>query len=136
MNFLRWFRHRRVGACGALSEAALLLLLVRIGLHATSYARLRAWLERMAVVRSRTRSPVGDITWAVGAAGRRIIGTTCVAEALAVYTMLRRRGYEPVLRIGVRQSDHSLLEAHAWVECDGDIVMGEVPQIAGYAILT
>src|SRR5687767_1579062 len=136
MNFLRWFRHRRVGACGALSEAALLLLLVRIGLHATSYARLRAWLERMAVVTSRMRSPVADVTWAVGAAGRRIIGTTCVAEALAVYTMLRRRGYEPVLRIGVRQSDHSLLEAHAWVECDGDIVMGEVPRIAGYAILT
>lgn len=136
MNLLRWFRHRRVGSFGAVSEAALLLLFVRIGLRATSYARLRAWLERMAVVMSRTRSPVADVTWAVGAAGRRITGTTCLAEALAVYTMLRRRGHEPLLRIGVRQSDHSLLEAHAWVECDGHIVMGEVPQIDGYAILT
>jgi hypothetical protein len=58
---------------------------------------------------------------------------TGVAEA--VVQELRRRGHEPLLRIGVRQSDHSLLEAHAWVECDGHIVMGEVPQIAGYAIL-
>ncbi len=136
MNVPRWFRHRRVGSVGALSEAALLLLFVRIGLRATSYARLRAWLERMAVVMSRPRSPGADVTWAVGAAGRRITGTTCLAEALAVYTMLRRRGHEPLLRIGVRQGDRSLLEAHAWVECDGHVVMGEVPQIDGYAILT
>jgi hypothetical protein len=135
MNFLGWFRHRRVTAWGALSEALLLLMFVRIGLRTASYARLRAWLERVAVVRARTPSSVSDVTWAVGAVGRRISGTTCLAEALAAYTMLRRRGHEPLLRIGVRQSDHSLLEAHAWVECDGRIVMGEVPRIAGYAIL-
>jgi hypothetical protein len=135
MNLLRQFRHRPLRAWGALSEALLLLLFVRIGLRTASYSRLRRWLERVAFVKARTRSSVSDVTWAVSAAGRRITGTTCLAEALAVYTMLRRRGHEPLLRIGVRQSDHSLLEAHAWVECDGQIVMGEVPQIAGYAIL-
>lgn len=135
MNLLRWLRHRRVRPWGALSEALLLLLFVRIGLRTASYSRVRAWLERVAFVKARTQSPVSDVTWAVGAAGRRITGSTCLAEALAAYTMLRRRGYEPLLRIGVRQSDRSLLEAHAWVECHGQIVMGEVPQIAGYAIL-
>lgn len=135
MNLLRWFRHRRVGARGTLSEALLLLVFVRIGLRATSYARLRAWLERVALMRSPRQSSVADVIWAVSAAGRRITGTTCLAEALAVYTMLRRRGHEPLLRIGVRQSDRSLLEAHAWVECGGHIVMGEVPELAGYAIL-
>jgi hypothetical protein len=135
MNFLRWVRHQRVGACGTVSEAVLLLLFVRIGLRATSYCRLHEWLDRLTRVRSRTRSSVADVTWAVRAAGRRITGTTCLAEALAVHTMLRRRGHKPLLHIGVRQSDRSVLEAHAWVECDGHIVMGEVPQIAGYAVL-
>ena len=135
MNPLQRLRHRRIGDFVALSEALLLLVVVRIGLRTTSYPRLRAWLDRMAGVRSRTPASVVDVTWAVAAAARRMIGTTCLAEALAVYTMLRRRGHEPLLRVGVRQGDHSLLEAHAWVECDGHIVMGEVPEIAGYAIL-
>lgn len=135
MNLHRSLRPRRARAWGALSEALLLLVFVRVGLRITSYSRLREWLERMARARTRTTPPVSDVTWAVGAAGRRITGTTCLAEALAADTMLRRRGYHPLLRIGVRQGDHSLLDAHAWVECDGQVVMGEVPQIADYAIL-
>jgi hypothetical protein len=118
-----------------LSEAFLLLVFVRIALRITPYSRLREWLGQMARVRTRTPSPVSQVTWAVGAAGRRITGTTCLAEALAADTMLRRRGHKPLLRIGVRQGDRSLLDAHAWVECDGQVVMGEVPEIADYAIL-
>ena len=135
MNVRRSARPRRVRAWGALSEALLLLVFVRIGLRITRYSRLRGWLALTARVRTRTPSSVSDVTWAVGAAGRRITGTTCLAEALAVYTMLRRRGHEPLLRIGVRQRDYSLLDAHAWVECDGQVVMGEVPRITDYAIL-
>jgi hypothetical protein len=100
----------------------------------TRYSRLRGWLGRMARVRTRTTS-VSEVIWAVGAAGRRITGTTCLIEALAADTMLRRRGHQPLLRIGVRQGEHSLLDAHAWVECDGQVVMGEVPQLTDYAIL-
>jgi hypothetical protein len=128
-------RPRRVRAWGALSEALLLLVFVRIGLRTTRYSRLRGWLGRMARVRRPTTSSVSEITWAVGAVGRRMTGTTCLAEALAVDTMLRRRGYQPLLRIGVRQGVHSLLDAHAWVECDGQVVMGEVPRLTDYAIL-
>lgn len=135
MNFRRPVRPRRVRAWGALSEALLLLVLVRIGLRITQYSRLRGWLASIAHMRTRAQSSVSDVTWAVAAAGRRITGTTCLAEALAVYTMLRRRGHDPVLRIGVRQRDRSLLDAHAWVECDGQVVMGEVAQITDYAIL-
>jgi hypothetical protein len=118
-----------------LGEAFLLLAFVRVSLRIASYPQLRLWLERLALARTGARLQPADITWAVAAAGRRMTGSTCLAEALAVYTMLRRRGREPLLRIGVRHTDRSLLEAHAWVECDGQVVMGEVPEIAGYAIL-
>jgi hypothetical protein len=50
------------------------------------------------------------------------------------YTMLRRRGHDPSLRIGVRRGG-SELEAHAWIECSGAVVFGEVPEITGYAAL-
>lgn len=135
MNVRRPVRPRGVRAWGALGEALLLLVFVRIGLRIAQYSRLRGWLALITLVRTRPQSPASDVIWAVGAAGRRITGTTCLAEALAVYTMLRRRGHEPLLRIGVRKCDRSLLDAHAWVECDGQIVMGEVPQLTDYAIL-
>lgn len=143
---------RRGGPAGAgrhlrvLGEAAVLLLFVRIGLRTVSYSRLRAWLDRCADTPASTHRSISDVTWAVGATGRRLAGTTCLAEALVAHAMLRRRGHRPLLRIGVRQgdlsavarrakADRSILEAHAWVECDGRVVMGEVPQIEGYAIL-
>jgi hypothetical protein len=135
VNLRLSLRPRRVRAWGALSEALLLLVFVRIGLRTTRYSRLRGWLGRVARVRRRTASSVSEVTWAVGVVGRRIAGTTCLAEALAADTMLRRRGHQPLLRIGVRRGDHSLLDAHAWVECDGQVVMGEVPRLTDYAIL-
>jgi hypothetical protein len=66
------------------------------------------------------------------------VGTTCLAEALVVEAMLRRHGHAPILKIGVKhpQSSERSLEAHAWVECDGVVVVGKVPEIGDYAALT
>lgn len=43
---------------------------------------------------------------------------TCLSRSLALQWLLRRRGIDGVLRIGVRK-DGGLLDAHAWVEVDG-----------------
>ena len=41
------------------------------------------------------------IAWAVKAASRRLpVAQTCLTEALAADVMLRRRGYDPDLRLG------------------------------------
>lgn len=115
-----------------LAEAVALLACVRVGLRVLPFRTLRRALEL---------SPTADaasierVTWAVTAAVRRVRGTTCLATALIVCTMLRRHGHESVLRIGVRQTDRSQLEAHAWVECQGTIVIGEPPEMTGYAVL-
>jgi hypothetical protein len=47
----------------------------------------------------------------------------CLGSALALRTMLRRRGFAPRLRIGARL-DRGSLSAHAWVELAGE-VLGE-----------
>ena len=46
---------------------------------------------------------------------------TCLAQALAVGWMLRRRGIATRLRFGVRVADGALA-AHAWLECAGRVV--------------
>ena len=43
---------------------------------------------------------------------------TCLRQSLALWWLLRRRGIPAELRIGVRKDDGEL-QAHAWVEHDG-----------------
>jgi len=117
-----------------LGEAALLHVFVAAALRTVTFARLQNMLGHLARIPHRTPASVSDITWAIGAASRRMGGATCLAEAAVAYTMLRRHGHDPQLRIGVRQGE-SVLEAHAWVECDGTVVMGELPEMTGYAML-
>lgn len=55
----------------------------------------------------------------VSAAARRSpVESTCMARALALHWLLRLRGMESSLRIGVRKRGENL-EAHLWVEHGG-----------------
>ena len=49
--------------------------------------------------------------------------------------MLRRRGLTSELRLGVRRPREGKFQAHAWVECEGDIVVGDLDELAEYAPL-
>lgn len=66
------------------------------------------------------------IGWAVATAARRIPAATCLTQALAAQYLLRRRGLEADLRIGVARAAGEPLEAHAWVESRGQVVVGGV----------
>lgn len=53
-------------------------------------------------------------------AGRRsLVVTTCLRQALAVYGLLRRRGLQPELKLGVDRMPGRAIDMHAWVELDG-----------------
>ena len=62
--------------------------------------------------------------WAVGAVAPRVLGARpCLAQALVADRALRAAGADPSLRIGVAL-DGGQFRAHAWVECDGAVVVG------------
>jgi transglutaminase superfamily protein len=118
-------------------EAAVLLGFVWVGLRILSFAKLRHALDRCATRPGRgSRSSRSQIGWAVGAAGRRLPGRTCLMEALVADVMLRRRGYNSELHLGIRKtSDPSQpLDAHAWVESEGGIVVGALETLAQYTL--
>jgi hypothetical protein len=52
-------------------------------------------------------------------------GTTCLTRALAATVLLERSGYPAQVRIGFGRNEESRLVAHAWVESDGPIVLGD-----------
>lgn len=47
----------------------------------------------------------------------------CLPQAIAGYCLLRRGGLAPVVKLGVAL-DRQDFDAHAWLECDGVIVIG------------
>jgi hypothetical protein len=57
-------------------------------------------------------------------AGRRgALTATCLRQSLLIYWRLRRRGFAPELKIGVRKEE-AAFDAHAWVELSG-IALGQ-----------
>ena len=128
-------------------EAAVLMSAVRLTLAVISFPRLQRLLDRY--VRSALRadseaisitsSEVGRIAWAISASAERLpVSMSCFVRALTADAMLRHRGLASKIRIGVREAncpDFSL-EAHAWVECNGQVVIGSMTNLIDYAVLS
>jgi len=104
---------------------ACVLPIVELSLRCFGAQRTAWWLAQ--VIRPGTVRPTSglDLQQAerlarlAAMAGRRgILASRCLAQALLVRAMLRRRGLEAVLQLGVRKDDGGF-DAHAWVELDG-----------------
>ena len=65
------------------------------------------------------------IAWAIGVASRYVPGCRCLPQALAARSMLASRGYHSEVKIAVRKQTEQL-EAHAWLETNGRVWVGEV----------
>ena len=44
---------------------------------------------------------------------------TCLKKSLVLMTILRRRGFSPELRLGVKKADDEF-SSHAWIVCEGE----------------
>ena len=133
----------------ALIEALALTVVVRIGLWTLPFTSLRRLSNRWADhgkgdgnlfrLRRSKKVPVPfsteRIAWAITAVGSRLWGTTCLVEALAADVMLRRHGHASTLKLGVRRGA-ATVDAHAWVECGGSVVVGAGSPLEEYSVLS
>ncbi len=55
------------------------------------------------------------------AARHTLVRPTCLTRSVTLWWLLRRRGIESTVRIGVRTANGGL-EAHAWVERNGEVL--------------
>lgn len=114
-----------------------LLWLVRTGLWMVSFQRLRTRLARMETD-DRERgagAPLDELVWCIEAASRYVPAATCLTRSMAAQILLRRNGHASTLWIGVARGSCGALEAHAWVECDGRVVVGEVENLGRFTPL-
>jgi hypothetical protein len=75
------------------------------------------------------------VSYAVKTISRYIPGASCLTQALAAHMLLARIGQPAALRIGVARSEEGKFQAHAWVESQGRIVVGKLPDLRRYAVL-
>lgn len=127
-----------------LMEAVGLLACAWLGLRMFSFLTLRRLLggssaDRLAGQRGLSIQQIRRVAWSVHAVARRLpVGRPCLIEALAADAMLRRRGCACELRLGVlpQGSGAPSLAAHAWLEHDGMVMLGQLENLSDYSVLT
>lgn len=112
-----------------LFQAWLLLWIVRLGLWIAPFARMRALVERWSQPpkhRARPSNITADrIAWLIEVASRYVLrGRHCLTRALAAEILLSRRLLPVKLHFGAFKDEQDKIQAHAWVESNGTVVIG------------
>ncbi|MCM3874364.1 MAG: lasso peptide biosynthesis B2 protein [Pyrinomonadaceae bacterium] len=110
-----------------LIKAVTLLWIVRIGLWILPFQRLRTLLSiRSANIVATKSVPVQAerIARCVKVMSRFVPAATCLAQSLVTVKLLEDAGFPACLRIGVARDKSGELEAHAWVESKGKVIIG------------
>jgi hypothetical protein len=137
----RWNKLRRLSLSDAflLLKSFLLLVSIKLGLRLLSLKRVL----RLLATDMRGTTYIGEvdkvlikrIAWSVRVAARFVPSATCLPQALTTMVILGRLGQPASLRIGVAKDEKGKLEAHAWVESHGKIIVGRLPDLSRFSVL-
>lgn len=110
---------------------ALTLTSIRFGLWLLPWKVLYERIRNIAPLSPELARP-DDLTWyrvvkAVNIVSKlMVIPPKCLARALTTQLLLIRQGYHSELCIGVTKNQEGKFEAHAWIESQGKIIIGEL----------
>ena len=113
---------------GIFLRALIFLPIVTTSLKTVGFRRTQAWLSRkasgaFAASAERTRADVLRTIDLVRAARKwQIMRSTCLPYSLVLWKLLRAQGIDSDVRIGVRRGISGEVEAHAWIEWNGEVL--------------
>lgn len=119
---MAWSRRLTPKNLWAFLRAWTVLLAADWGLRLLPFVRLERLLAPAPAGRVPDEAAVPRLVWATAAAARHhLYPMRCLPRALCLRWLLGRHGVEAELRIGVARNprSHPGLDAHAWVERDG-----------------
>ena len=118
---------------------------IRLGLALLPFQKLRQIVERLSHLTAyhqrpqeieRTQQLIRQIIWAVEKSAQLMPGgAKCLAKALTTQVLMGRRGLDCEFKIGVAKSTEGTLEAHAWIEVEGQVIMGALPDLERFTSL-
>ena len=108
---------------------------VRLGNNTLGFSRT-AWALKQLVALPHLASPrdsLATLASDVKVAGGSPYYANCLHESMFLWFLMRRRGLDSRLRIGVTMTD-DVLEGHAWVELDGAVINDDTDVADHYAV--
>ena len=112
-----------------LIRAWLWLVVIRLWLWLSPFSGQRGLLTRLSHAPAGERQADASLPERVGraiaAASGYVPKTTCLTQALAAQALLKRGGFPAHLRLGVGRDTKGQFQAHAWVENDGRVIIGD-----------
>lgn len=120
--------------------ACLWLNSIRLALWLLPFNSVRQKLTQFAAVwicqDKNSSVSIGFIRWTVHIAGRYTPGgAKCLVRALTAQLLLTRYKYPHQLHIGVAKSAIDTLEAHAWIEYQGRVIVGQLNDLSRFKSL-
>lgn len=107
-----------------MAEAVIALAIARLVIIFIPFRGYAAWLRKAPAGPPPSDVLVRRVRRAVEGGARNVPwNAVCLPQAMAAKALLARRGHPSSLHLGLRQKD-SKLDAHAWLEAGGTIVVG------------
>ncbi|MBW4555596.1 MAG: lasso peptide biosynthesis B2 protein [Trichormus sp. ATA11-4-KO1] len=111
------------------------MTMIRLGLRLLAWRNLYKLVGK--IVSASPNIPEPDeivwrrVVWAVEIVSRYMIPKPmCLARALVTHILLAQQGYRTDLRIGVAKNKQGKFEAHAWVEVQGQVIIGKTRNLS------
>ena len=135
LRLLSW-QHRRV-----LLYAFLLMNAIRLSLWLFPFGKIRRQLDVILATwvsnEEASSVSVDFIAWAVSVAGYYAPGgAKCLARAITTQLLLNRYRHVHAFHIGVAKNNFQMLEAHAWIEYQGRVVVGGLNELSRFKLLS
>jgi hypothetical protein len=112
-----------------LAKVWLLEVAIRLALWVLPFARVRRlvarWGRRPLRPGSGGRRRPEVMVRAVTLAARFIPRGSCLTQALTMEVLMRRAGFRPRLHIGLMRTADGTVRAHAWIENEGRVLIGD-----------
>ena len=132
-----WSRWQEIsfGEKIAFFKAALSLTVIKLGLVVLPFSTFRKLYHRFSKANKKkeaSRQEIDITVWAVKSAAEHLpFELLCLPRALATKYLLR---HVPALtlEIGVDITAAKVFEAHAWVEKNGSVIIGDWPETVSY----
>jgi hypothetical protein len=117
-------------------NTALWLLAVKAGLYLLPFDRLRQWMARFdePACQPADMEEMRAIIEAIERIGQVLapLRINCLPQALVGHRLLGRKGFDVQLKIGVLKNRGDRLAAHAWLEYQGQVMLGDLRNLGQF----
>lgn len=122
-QFLKLSRDKKT----LLFKTLILMGIIRILLWILPFRKMQNIIKKLGnwKIGANKKETISQLSWGVEVTSKFIPQATCLVKALTAQILFIRSDHPSKLKIGVNKDEFEGLEAHAWLEVEDQIVIGQ-----------